>query len=199
MKRELIVKATECKTCTTIGNNLKSVIPAKQFRPRIPYVEPNQEIQIDFGGAFFGEKGNVVFFIAARDHFSKYPTSCIYEKANRPDALKFLDMYIEYRGIPRSIRLDQAKCLVGNQVEIFCNKINIDIIEALVNDLRAIGLAERLIQMIKNRLACIKEDKSSKKAFKTNFPAIQHQRHEEQAALPSGSILPQKSASLSAL
>ena len=34
-----------------------------------------------------------------------------------------------------------------------------------MNDHRAIGLVERLIQVIKNRLACIKEEKSSTNAF----------------------------------
>ena len=68
-------------------------------------------------------------------------------------------MYMENHPIPRSVRLDQAKNLVGNQVETFCNKNNIQIIEAPVNDHRAIGLVERLIQTIKNRLACIKEEK----------------------------------------
>ena len=76
-----------------------------------------------------------------------------------------MDLYIENHGIPRSIRLDQAKYLVGNQVKTFCNKNNIDIIEAQVNDHCAIGLLERLIQTIKNRLACIKETKSSANAF----------------------------------
>ena len=74
-------------------------------------------------------------------------------------------MYIENHVIPRSIRLDQAKCLVGNQVKTVCNKNNLDIIEAPVNDHRAIGLVERLIQTIKNRLACIKEEKSCANAF----------------------------------
>ena len=159
MHRELIVKATECKSCTAIGKNLKSVIPAKQFTPHIPCVEPNQETQIDFGGPIFDEKGNEVYFLAAIDRFSKYPTAYIYDKANGPNVLKFLDMYIETHGIPRSIRLDQAKCLVGNQVKVFCNKNNIEIIEAPVNDHRAIGLVERLIQTSKRRLACIKEEK----------------------------------------
>ena len=68
-------------------------------------------------------------------------------------------MYIENHGIQRSIRLDQAKCLVGNQVKTFCNKNNTDIIEAPVNNHRAIGLVERFIQAIKNRLACFKEEK----------------------------------------
>ena len=78
-------------------------------------------------------------------------------------------MYIENQGIPRSIRLDQAKCLVVHQVKNFCNKNNIDIIEAPVNDHRAIGLVERLIQTIKSRLACIKEEKSTKNAFHVKY------------------------------
>ena len=165
MHRELIVKATECKPCTVIGKNLKSVIPAKQFNPHIPCVEPNQEIQIDFGGPIFDEKGKEVYFLTAIDRFSKYPIAYIYDKVNGPNVLKFVDMYIEIHGNPRYIRLDQAKCLVGNQVKTFCNKNNIDIIEAPVNDHRAIGLVERLIQTIKNRLACIKEEKLPTRAF----------------------------------
>ena len=87
-------------------------------------------------------------------------------------------MYIENHGFPRSIGLDQAKCLVGNQVKTFRYKNNIDIIEAPVNDHRAIGLVERPLQTIKNRLACIKEEKSSANAFhvKHELKIIIHQQ-----------------------
>ena len=50
-------------------------------------------------------------------------------------------------------------------VKTCCNKNNIDIIEAPVNDHHAIGLVEGLIQTIKNRLACIKEEKWSANAL----------------------------------
>ena len=59
-------------------------------------------------------------------------------------------------GIPRTIRLDQARCQRGQQVKTFCSQNNIQLIEAPIHDHRAIGLVERLIQTIKNRLACIK-------------------------------------------
>ena len=52
-------------------------------------------------------------------------------------------MYIESHGIPRSILLDQAKWLVGNQVKTFCTRKNNQIIEALVNGHRAIGLVQK--------------------------------------------------------
>ena len=51
----------------------------------------------------------------------------------------------------------------------FCNKGIIDIDEVPVNDHRAIELVGRLIQTIKNRLACIKEEKLT-----TNFFHIKH-------------------------
>ena len=59
-------------------------------------------------------------------------------------------MYIENHGIPRSNRLDQANCLVGHQVKNFSNKNKIEMIEAPVNDHRAIGSVERLIKTIKS-------------------------------------------------
>ena len=70
--------------------------------------------------------------------------------------LKFLQEYVLPYGKPRSIRLDQARCQTGQQVKAFCNQINIQLIEAPIHDHRTIGLVERLIQKIKNRLACIK-------------------------------------------
>ena len=59
-------------------------------------------------------------------------------------------------GIPSSIRLDQAQCQTGNQIKAFCSQNNIQVIEVPIHDHRAIGLVERLIQTIKNSLACIK-------------------------------------------
>ena len=164
------------KPCATVGKNLKSVIPAKQFLP-LPCVDLNQEKQIVFGGPIFDEKGNEVNFLAAIDRLSQYPTACIYEKANGPNVLKFLDFYLETHGYPHSIRLDQAKCLVVNQVKIFCTRNNLQIIAASVNDHHAIHLVERLIQTIKNRLACIREEKSRDNAFQVKHATkiITHQ------------------------
>ena len=88
MHRELNVKATECKPCTVIGKNLKSIVPAKQFHPLVPCVEPNQEIQMILEARFLMKRVPKFFFLAAIDLFSKYPTACSYDKANEPDVLK---------------------------------------------------------------------------------------------------------------
>ena len=79
-------------------------------------------------------------------------------------------MFIENYGIFCSIRFHQAKCLEGYQVKNFCNKNNTDIIEALVIYHQTIGPVERPIHTIKNRLACIEEEKSAINLF--------HKKHE---------------------
>ena len=80
----------------------------------------------------------------------------MFDKANEPNVIKFLDHNIQTHGDPRNIILDQARCLMGYKVKNFYKKHNINIITAPANDHRAIGLVERLIQTIKRRLSCMK-------------------------------------------
>ena len=165
MNRDLLVKAIECKSCTTIGKNLKSVIPAKQFKAHTPCIVPNQEIQIDFAGPINNEKEHEIYILTCIDRFSKYPSAELVDNANASNVKKFLDNYIQLHGVPRSLRIDQARCLIGNQVKNFCMKNNITLIPAPANDHRAIGLVERLIGTIKQRLACIKEANKELNSF----------------------------------
>ena len=162
MHREILNKAATCKPCTDIGKNLKSVIPASKWKPLLPCTEPNEEIQIDFGGPITNEKDQDTYFLACIDRFSKYPSVEVFDKANGPNVLKFLDDYIQIHGVPRNIRLDKARCLIGYKVKNFCKQHNINILPAPVNDHRAIGLVERLIQTIKRRLGCMKLDNRNK-------------------------------------
>ena len=69
MNRDLLVKAIECKSCTAIGKNLKSVIPAKQFKAHTPCIVPNQEIQIDFAGPINNEKEHEIYILTCIDRF----------------------------------------------------------------------------------------------------------------------------------
>ena len=46
--------------------------------------------------------------------------------------MKFLRDYAYTHGIPGTIRIDQATCLVGKQVTNYCNENNINIIDAPV-------------------------------------------------------------------
>ena len=157
MNRDQLVKAIECKSRTAIGKILKSVIPAKQFQAHTPCIVPNQEIQIDFAGPIINEKEHEIYILTCIDRFSKYPSAEIFENANASNVINVLDNYIHAHGVPRSLRIDQARCLIGNQVKNFCTKNNITLIPAPANDHRAIGSVESLICTIKQRLACTKE------------------------------------------
>ena len=82
------------------------------------------------------------------------------------------------------------QCLVGCQLKTFCNRNHIEIIEAAVNDHRAIGLVETIIKPIKNRLASIKEEKSAKTSFnlkhavKINFHQLRNCKKRTTKNLP---------------
>ena len=78
-------------------------------------------------------------------------------------------------GIPRSIRLDQARCQMGHQIKAFYSQNNIQIIEAPIHDHRAIVLVERLIQAIKNLLACIKTAARNQFNLKASINSIIYQ------------------------
>ena len=164
MHREILNKAAQCKSCTEIGKNLKPVVPASKWKPLLNCSEPNEEIQIDFGGPITNEKDQDIHFLACIDPFSKFPTVEVLEKTNGPKVIKFLDDYIHIHGVPLNIRLDQARCLIGYKVKNYCKQHNINLITTPAHDHRAIGLVERLIQTIKRRLVCMKLD-SKKTTF----------------------------------
>ena len=156
MHRDIISKTAKCNPCVKIGKNLKSYIPASKWAPLKLCKVPNEEIRIDFGGPIFNEKNQEVYLLACKDRFPKFLTAEVFDRANADNILKFLQEYVLLHGITRSIRLDQAACHTGHQIKAFCRQSNIQLIEAPIHDHRAIGLVERLIQTIKNRLACIK-------------------------------------------
>ena len=90
------------------------------------------------------------------DRYSNYPTAEIVNNASGSNVIKFLNKYINHHGVPRAIRLDQARCFTGKKLETFCTENNITPIYAPANDHRAIKLVERLIQTIKLQLSCMK-------------------------------------------
>ena len=74
----------------------------------------------------------------------------------------FLNKYIYNQGLPRTIRLDQARCFTGKKFETFCSEIIIIPIHAPANDHREIRLVERFTQFIKRQLSCMKSHLNKK-------------------------------------
>ena len=146
-----MAKASECKVCTKIGKNLKPVIPHSKWSPLPKCIEPNDEIQIYFGGPISNEKVIEQYFITSVDRYLTYPIAETVNNASGPNVIKFFNKFIYKHGVPRTIRLDQARCFTGKKFETFCAEYNITSIYAPANDRRAIGIVERLIQTIKGQ------------------------------------------------
>ena len=74
MHREILAKTADCVPCTNIGKNLKPIIPKSKWHPHKACQEPNEEIQIDFGGPIINDQDKDVYFLTCIDRYSKYPT-----------------------------------------------------------------------------------------------------------------------------
>ena len=175
MHWNIVTKTAKCNPCVKIGKKLKSIIPASKWAPLKLCKVRNEEIQLDFGGPIYNEKNQEVYFLACIDRFSKLPTAEVFDRANADNILKFLQEYVLLHGIPRSIRLDQTRYPTAHQIKAFCSQNNIQLIEAPIHDHRAIGLVERLIQTIKNRLACIKTVARNQFNMKASINSIIYQ------------------------
>ena len=173
--RDIVTKTAKCNPCVKIGKILKSIIPDNKWAPLKLCKVPNEEIQIDFGGPIYIEINKEIYFLACIDRFSKFTTAEVFERANADIIVKFLQEYVLLHGIPRSIRLDQARCQTGQQIKVFYSQNNVKLIEAPIHDHRAIGLVERLIQTIKNRLACIKTAARNQINVKASINSIIYQ------------------------
>ena len=169
------IKTAVCNPCIKIVKKLKSIFPASKWVPLKLCKVPNEEIQIEFGGPIYNEKSQEVSFLACIDRCSKFPTVDVFDRANADNILKFLQECVLLHGIPRSIILDQARCQTGHQIKAFCSQNNTQLIEALIHDHRAIGLVERLIQTIKNCLACIQTAAQTQFTLKASINSIIYQ------------------------
>ena len=69
-----------------------------------------------------------------------------------------MQRYTSNNGVPRRLRCDQAQKFRAKKFQIFCRLNHIKLLFAPVNDHRAIGVVERMIQTIKRRLAAMRID-----------------------------------------
>ena len=103
---------------------------------------------------------------------SKYPTAEVVKNTSSTNVIKFLNIYIYNHGVPRTIRLDQARCFTEKKVETFCTENNITPTYAPANDHRATDLVERLIQTIKRQLSSMKTQLNKKFNLEHSLYAI---------------------------
>ena len=79
------------------------------------------------------------------DRLSQFPHAETFHNYDTETAIEYLEKYCRLRGIPRSIRCDQAQAFKANEYEIFCKNRNIKLILAPAGDHRGTSMVERLI------------------------------------------------------
>ena len=156
---EIVAQAQSCKHCIEKGKNLKPLIPRTNLGSLPTLVEPNEEIQMDFAGSIpFKNNTQNNYILVTVDRLSRYPHAEIFNNCDTNTAIEYLESYCKVHGIPRSIRCDQAQAFKAKEFDIFCKNKNIKLILAPAGDHRGTGMVERLIQIIKRRLAVLDID-----------------------------------------
>ena len=113
-------------------------------------IEPNQESRLNFAGPVYDSQNKEIYILVCIDRISKYQTAKIVSNPNAPNVERSLLKYFGLHGVPRQIRLDQVRCLIGNAVETLCEISNVEIKAAPEEKHRVIGLVERLVGTLKN-------------------------------------------------
>ena len=157
--KDVTTKAQSCGDCIKKGKNLKPVL-TKQSLGMLPQLtEPNKEAQLDFAGPIpFREHKQNYQILVSVDLLTRYPHAQVFKDCDTQAALKYLEKYRRFHGIPSSLRCEQTQAFKAREFEIFCKNKNIKLTLAPAGDYRAIGMVERLIQTIKRRLAVMECD-----------------------------------------
>ena len=157
--RDVTYKAQSCSDCIRNGRSLKAILTKSQLGTLTKLNEPKEEIQMDFAGPLsFREHKDDYYILVTVDRLTRYPHAKVYKNCDTETALKYLEEYCNFHGIPRSIRFDQAQAFIAQEFEVYCKDKNIKLILAPAGDHRATGMVERLIQTIKRRIAIMQSD-----------------------------------------
>ena len=97
-----------------------------------------------------------IFFTV--DHLTRYPHAQVYKNCDTETALKYLEEFCNFHGIPRSMRCNQAQAFKAREFELYCKDRNIKLILTPAGKYRATWVVERLIQTIRRRIAIIQSD-----------------------------------------
>ena len=139
------------------GKNLKTIIPNSQTSELPPFLEPSEELNLDFAGpldSYWGSNKNILLCI---DRFSKFPSATITSTTFAKTVIEFLQDYIFLHGIPFSIKVDHASCFTSQDFKLICDSNNTEIMFCTVGDHRSNGIVEKLIHTLTIKLLAMSQ------------------------------------------
>ena len=82
---------------------------------------PNEEIQLGFPG-LITENHRRFYILKSIDRLSKWPAVSLCKYTDEERAVNFLQPYIQFNGIPKTIRTDKATAFTGRLFRDSCKK-----------------------------------------------------------------------------
>ena len=144
--------AKNCKHCTEQGKNLKPIIGKNNSFQMVSVVEPNEEVQLDFAGPLPDELNEDAYILVAIDKWSKFPIAKVLSNTTADVAINFMQRCISNNRLHRRLRCDQAQTFRAKKFQLFCSTNHIKLLIAPLDNHRAKGVLERMIQTLKRRL-----------------------------------------------
>ena len=96
--------------------------------------------------------------LVAIDMFSKYPITKVVTTTTTNTAIKFMQRNIMRNGVRRRIRCDQAQTLRAKKFQVYSKYKKVKLLFASVDNHRALGLVDHLIQNLKTLLTVMRTD-----------------------------------------
>ena len=96
---------------------------------------------MDFAGPIpFRNHTNNYHILVSVDKYSQYPTAQVFKDYDASTAIRYLEDYCKFHGIPCSLRCDQAQALKSRNFNVFCKDNNIKLILAPAGEHRPRGM-----------------------------------------------------------
>ena len=97
--------ARNCKNCCAKVENLKVISEKKKHFTTLDAVaEPNERIQLDFGGRLLDKNDKEVYFLVGVDRFSRLTSAKVVTNNKAVTIIKFMQTQIANHGVPQNIR-----------------------------------------------------------------------------------------------
>ena len=146
MYRNINCCRQRCVSCTDIGENLTQRTALK-WKTHKNCVETNGEKK-NVRNPILIEKWFDEIYLASIDLYYKCQSTEVFDIAIGGKVKNFSQDYVYTQGIPRTIRLDAACCLVRKQVTSFCVQNIIDTRKVPANSHAAVGFVERIVKTL---------------------------------------------------
>ena len=143
LDKEIEHLAKACQSCQAV----KQAPPVAPLHPWVWPSKPWQRVHLDFAGPFQGS-----MFLVCVDAYSKWPEVRVMSTTTATATLDVLREWFAVHGIPEQIVTDNGTQFTSEVCEVFVKRNGIEHVKSAPYHPTSNGLAERLVQSLKQSL-----------------------------------------------